>query len=52
MEKNRMKKRKMKPDGSFETKDTELLGIALIKKDEWCKDKGDKDSQPQLYKNL
>lgn len=46
MDKNRLKKRKIKEDGSFESKDTELLGVPLVKKDEWCKNKGDKDNAP------
>lgn len=47
MDKNRMKKRKVKEDGSFEiAKDDSLLGIKLIKKDEWCKNSGNKDEKP------
>ena len=46
MDKNRMKKRKVKEDGSFESKDTELLGIKLVKQDEWCKNKPNKDEKP------
>jgi len=41
-----MKKRKLKEDGSFDGKDDNLLGIKLHKKDEWCKNKGNKDDKP------
>ena len=47
MDKNRMKKRKTKPDGSFESTDDALLGVKLHNKEDWCKDKGvDKDKTP------
>lgn len=46
MDKNRMKKRKVKEDGSFESKDKDLLGIPLVKQDEWCKNAPKKDEKP------
>jgi len=46
MDKNRMKKRKLKEDGTFDGKDDNLLGVKLVKKDEWCKNKPDKDDKP------
>ena len=52
MDKNRMKKRRVKEDGTYESKDDALLGIKLVKKDEWCKNKPNKAEKPSLYKNL
>ena len=41
-----MKKRKLKDDGSFDSKEDALLGVKLVKKDEWCKNKPNKDEKP------
>jgi len=46
MDKNRMKKRKNKEDGTFDGKEDNLLGVKLVKKDEWCVNKPDKDDKP------
>jgi len=42
-----MKKRKLKDDGTFESKDADLLGVKLHNADDWCKDKKpDNDKGP------
>ena len=46
MDKNRMKKRALKEDGSFTTTEKSLLGISLVKPGEWCKDAPNKDEKP------